>query len=61
MVKYIMKPQGLIMTGTNQLEMRIHDLNDKITKISYRLGRAEMLLDKLKKEESKYDDRKVDS
>ena len=49
------------MTGTNQLEMRIHDLNDKITTISYRLGRAEMLLDKLKKEESKYDDRKVDS
>lgn len=61
MVKYIIKRQGLIMTGTNQLEMRIHDLNDKITTISYRLGRAEMLLDKLKKEESKYDDRKVDS
>ena len=61
MVKYIIKRQGLIMTGTNQLEMRIHDLNDKITNISYRLGRAEMLLEKLKKEESKYDDRKVDS
>lgn len=61
MVKYIIKRQGLIMTGTNQLEMRIHDLNDKITSISYRLGRAEMLLEKLQKEESKYDDRKVDS
>ena len=35
------------MTGTNQLEMKVHDLNEKIAKISYRLGRAEKLLERI--------------
>ena len=58
MVKYIMRLQGLIMTGTNQLEMKMHELNEKIAKINYRLGRAEKLLERLKEDDN---DRRTDS
>lgn len=47
MAKSCTKLQGSIMTGTNQLEMKMHDLNEKITKINYRLGRAEKLLERI--------------
>lgn len=41
MVKHIAKQRGLIMTGTEQLEMKLHKLSDKI-------GRLEFELEKLK-------------
>jgi len=47
MAKSCMKLQGSIMTGTNQLEMKMHDLNEKISKINHRLGRAEKLLERI--------------
>ena len=47
MAKSCTKLQGTIMTGTNQLEMKMHDLNEKITKINYRLGRAGKLLERI--------------
>ena len=58
MVMSIMKLQGLIMTGTEQLEMKLHELNEKITKINYRLGRAEKLLERLKEDDN---DRRTNS
>ena len=58
MVMSIMRLQGLTMTGTEQLEMKLHELNDKITKINYRLGRAEKLLERLKEDDN---DRRTDS
>ena len=48
MVKYITRLQGLIMTGTDQLERKLHELSEKISKVTYRLGRAEKLLERLK-------------
>ena len=47
------------MTGTNQLEMKMHELNEKIAKINYRLGRAEKLLERFK--DDRDDDRTTDS
>ena len=58
MVMSIMRLQGLIMTGTEQLEMKLHELNEKITKINYRLGRAEKLLERLKEDDN---DRRTNS
>ena len=58
MVKSIMRPQGLIMTGTEQLEMKLHELNDKIARLAYRLGRAEKLLERLKEDDN---DRRTNS
>ena len=58
MVKSIMRQQGLIMTGTEQLEMKLHELNDKIARLAYRLGRAEKLLERLKEDDN---DRRTDS
>ena len=46
------------MTGTNQLEMKMHELTEKIAKINYRLGRAEKLLERLKEDDN---DRRTDS
>lgn len=46
------------MTGTEQLEMKLHELNEKITKINYRLGRAEKLLERLKEDDN---DRRTNS
>ena len=54
----IMRPQGLIMTGTEQLEMKLHELNDKIARLAYRLGRAEKLLERLKEDDN---DRRTNS
>ena len=58
MVKSIMRQQGLIMTGTEQLEMKLHELNDKIARLAYRLGRAEKLLERLKEDDN---DRRTNS
>lgn len=58
MVMSIMRPQGLIMTGTEQLEMKLHELNDKIARLAYRLGRAEKLLERLKEDDN---DRRTNS
>ena len=58
MVMSIMRPQGLIMTGTEQFEMKLHELNDKIARLAYRLGRAEKLLERLKEDDN---DRRTNS
>lgn len=58
MVMSIMRLQGLTMTGTDQLEMKLHELSEKITKINYRLGRAEKLLERLKEDDN---DRRTNS
>ncbi len=59
MVKYITRLQGLIMTGTDQLERKLHELSEKISKVTYRLGRAEKLLERLK--DDRDDDRTTNS
>jgi hypothetical protein len=47
------------MTGTDQLERKLHELSEKISKITYRLGRAEKLLERFK--DDRDDDRTTNS
>ena len=47
MVKCIVKQRGLIMTGTNQLEMKIHELNDKISKLNHEVETLKKIMNNL--------------
>jgi len=41
------KQRGLIMTGTNQLEMKIHELNDKISKLNHEVETLKKIMNNL--------------
>ena len=41
MVKRIVQQRGLIMTGTSQLEMKLHQQSNKISELSNKLDQLE--------------------
>jgi len=41
------KQRGLIMTGTNQLEMKIHEQNEKIGKLNHEVERLKAIVENL--------------
>ena len=42
-----MKQQGLMMTGTNQLEMKLHEQNEKISKLNYEVDKLKAIVEHL--------------
>lgn len=42
-----MKQRGLIMTGTSQLEMKIHEQNEKIGKLNHELETLKKVVEHL--------------
>ena len=42
-----MKQQGLIMTGTNQLEMKLHEQNEKISKLNHEVDKLKAIVQNL--------------
>jgi len=47
MVRCIAKQRGLIMTGTNQLEMKLHEQNEKISKLNYEVDKLKAIVQNL--------------
>jgi uncharacterized coiled-coil protein SlyX len=46
MVKFIVKQRGLIMTGTNQLEMKLHEQADQIGYLRHEVAKLKEQLEK---------------
>jgi uncharacterized coiled-coil protein SlyX len=46
MAKQCMKQQGLIMTGTNQLEMKLHEQADQLAHLRHEVLRMKEQLEK---------------
>ena len=47
MVRCIVKQRGLIMTGTNQLEMKLHEQNEKISKLNHEVDKLKAIVQNL--------------
>jgi predicted RNase H-like nuclease (RuvC/YqgF family) len=46
-VRHTVQQRGLIMSGTNQLEMKLHEQNEKISKLNHEVERLKAIVENL--------------